>query len=194
VVYVEFLLAFMPIFIFFMALIQLSLIYSAKLVVDHATYRALRSAIVVLDDDPRYYGGEPRLRLNEDRLTAGQLAAGRRRIRTSAAGDATPTNLSRRATIELAAGLVLMPLASGSDSVDQQATRTLGNMDVTLRVGSLEIENSPIGRNDEVIVRVEYQYDCGIPLGDLVCSGGKKLLTAEAALPNHGAPYPYLTP
>jgi Flp pilus assembly protein TadG len=193
VVYVEFLLAFMPLFIFFLGMIQLALVYSAKLVVDHAAYRAVRSAIVVLDDDPAYYNGEPRLTLGNQGITASELAAARVGISTSATGQPTNTTLSRRATIELAAGLVLMPLASGSSNHDEQASRTRQNMDVSLRVGSVDVTTSPVEPDDEIIVRVEYEYECQIPIGSLVCSGGTKTLSAEAPLVNHGARYPYFS-
>lgn len=65
VVYVEFLLAFPPLFLIFMAVCQLSLVASARLVVQHAAVRAARSAIVVLEEEPRRYGGAPRGRLSQ---------------------------------------------------------------------------------------------------------------------------------
>lgn len=67
-VYVEFLIAFLPLFIFFECLIQLAGIYSAKLIVQHAASCAARAAVVVLHDDPSEYGG-----------TAVGLATGERR-------------------------------------------------------------------------------------------------------------------
>lgn len=59
-VYIEFLLAFPPLFLLFLAICQLSLLAAAKLVVQHAATRAARAAIVVLEDDPKYYGDAPR--------------------------------------------------------------------------------------------------------------------------------------
>lgn len=58
-VYVEFLLCFIPIFVLFLGTVQLALIAGANLVVKHAAYRGARSASVVLADDPRFYDGEP---------------------------------------------------------------------------------------------------------------------------------------
>lgn len=55
-VYVEFLVAFLPLFIAFECLVQLAGLYTAKLVVRHAASTAVRAAVVVLDDDPQYYG------------------------------------------------------------------------------------------------------------------------------------------
>lgn len=55
VVYVEFLLAFLPVFTLFLAICQLALIATGGAVVRHATYTAVRSAIVVLEDTPSAY-------------------------------------------------------------------------------------------------------------------------------------------
>jgi hypothetical protein len=55
VVYVEFLVAFVPVFVLFLAVVQLSLISVARLVVQHAATRGARAAVVVLDDDPSRY-------------------------------------------------------------------------------------------------------------------------------------------
>src|SRR5690606_6628936 len=42
--YVEFLLAFMPLFVLFLGIVQVSLLFAADLVVKHAAYRATRAA------------------------------------------------------------------------------------------------------------------------------------------------------
>lgn len=54
-VMVEFLVAFLPLFIFFECLVQLAGLYTAKLVVQHAASTAARAAVVVLNDNPKYY-------------------------------------------------------------------------------------------------------------------------------------------
>lgn len=58
-VYVEFLIAFLPIFFFFLGLVQLTFVQVANLVVKHSATKAVRAAAVVLPDDPQYYGGTP---------------------------------------------------------------------------------------------------------------------------------------
>jgi hypothetical protein len=58
-VYVEFLIAFLPVFFFFLGLVQLAFVQVANLVVKHAATKAVRAAVVVLPDDPQYYGGAP---------------------------------------------------------------------------------------------------------------------------------------
>jgi hypothetical protein len=51
-VYVEFLIAFLPFFIFFLCLWQLSIIYYARLVVDHAAFAGARAAAVIMAENP----------------------------------------------------------------------------------------------------------------------------------------------
>jgi hypothetical protein len=60
VVYVEFLLAIIPVLVLFLGVCQLALVATAGAVVRHAAYAAARSAVVVLDDEPKRYGGAPR--------------------------------------------------------------------------------------------------------------------------------------
>ncbi|MDX2051706.1 MAG: hypothetical protein SFV15_04890 [Polyangiaceae bacterium] len=79
VVYVEMLVAFVPVFIFFLCILQLALIAAGKLVVRHSAILGARSAIVVLEDDPKYYGNAPRGALtggstNEDEAVRGFLS------------------------------------------------------------------------------------------------------------------------
>jgi hypothetical protein len=57
VVMIEFLIAFVPTFVLFLGVVQLALLSAARLVVQHAAVAGARSAVVVLDDDPRLYGG-----------------------------------------------------------------------------------------------------------------------------------------
>lgn len=58
-VYVEFLVAFIPFFILVLGMMQLALLYSAHLVVQHAAASAARAAIVVFPDCPQRYDGAP---------------------------------------------------------------------------------------------------------------------------------------
>lgn len=54
-VYVEFLIAFLPVFVFFLCLLQLALLFSAKLLVEHAATEGSRAAAVVFGDEPAPY-------------------------------------------------------------------------------------------------------------------------------------------
>jgi hypothetical protein len=58
-IYVEFLLAFLPVLFFFLSLLQLIFVQTANLITKHAATKAVRAAVVVLPDDPAYYGGTP---------------------------------------------------------------------------------------------------------------------------------------
>jgi len=57
-VYVEVLVAIIPVLIFFFGLLQLALLHTARLVVRHAAQRAVRSAVVVLEDDPARFDNQ----------------------------------------------------------------------------------------------------------------------------------------
>lgn len=60
VVYVEFLLAFFPLFLLFLGICQLALIANARMIVALAAGNGARSAIVVLEDAPQNWAGAPR--------------------------------------------------------------------------------------------------------------------------------------
>ena len=62
-IYVEVLVAIIPVLIFFFGLLQLAMLYSAKLIVRHAAWRAVRSAVVILEDDPVRFDGVVRGKL-----------------------------------------------------------------------------------------------------------------------------------
>jgi len=58
-VYVEFIIAFLPLFFLFCGILQLGMVQLADLVTKHAAVTATRAAIVVLPDDPNFYSGAP---------------------------------------------------------------------------------------------------------------------------------------
>lgn len=60
VVYLEFLIAFVPLFVLFLGTCQTALLVTARIVVRHAASAAIQSAIVVLEDSPEDYDGAPR--------------------------------------------------------------------------------------------------------------------------------------
>ena len=55
VVYAEFLISFMCFFTLFVSAVQLSVVATARLVVQHAAVQAVRAAVVTIDDDPVFY-------------------------------------------------------------------------------------------------------------------------------------------
>jgi hypothetical protein len=57
-IYVEFLIAFFPVFTMFVGLVQLADLYQANIIVNHAAQMTARAAAVVLHDDPQFYGND----------------------------------------------------------------------------------------------------------------------------------------
>lgn len=74
-VMVEFLIAFLPLFVLFLSLVQFTGLVVAKLVVQHAASTAVRAAVVVLDDDPENYGGVERNSFSGQRKSDIETAA-----------------------------------------------------------------------------------------------------------------------
>ena len=74
-VYVEFLAVFLPLFMCFLALVQLIFVQTASLVTNHAAMTAVRAAVVVIHDDPAAYGGVAEGSVSGARLTDIQRAA-----------------------------------------------------------------------------------------------------------------------
>ena len=86
VVYLEFLLAFVPFFILFLCTAQLALVAQAALVVRHAALSAARQAVVSIDDDPAFYEGAPRKVLSE--AGSNRTASAGPRVFSAASPDA----------------------------------------------------------------------------------------------------------
>lgn len=208
VVYVEFLLAFIPIFTLFLGISQLVLLWSARIVVEHAATRAARTAAVVLDDDPRYYDGEARNSVSGRALEPadllaemGRLGIGSRTGETSA--DESPAVLSRRASIELAAALTVAPLVSrsdpqslrdslASDPLSDVARRVIEDLDVTIDGVIPHTSTDPDDVAELVTVNVTFRFGCGVPVARiLVCPEGTKVIESHSTLPNHRATLEY---
>ena len=128
IVYVEFLLAFIPIFLLFLGTCQLVLLTAARLVVSHAAANGVRSAIVVLEDTADDYGGAPRGNLSKgksdtfawdsllERLGIGNAGTYTRRT-GSRNGAAQVQNGARMAAIRLSAATPLLTLAPKMSAV-----------------------------------------------------------------------------
>lgn len=168
---VEFLIAFLPMLVFFLGLVQLSLLYTGKIVTQHAADRAARAASVVIADDPIRYAGEP--------------------------FGSAPKGSARASAVRRAAELTLKPLTgSGVDSL--RGAFSGGGDDGEMTADQLDVEF--VGRPDgafnpgELIkVRVSFDYECGVPIGRYVACGAdsKSRLKAEASMPYQGASYEY---
>ncbi|MFI5308872.1 MAG: TadE/TadG family type IV pilus assembly protein [Polyangiales bacterium] len=112
VVMIEFVIAFVPIFVLFLGSVQLALLSVARLVAQHAAVAGARSASVVLDDDPRFYGA-PRGDISEAHTAEddGFEQAVAERVGADTEGSKEPPSLGgpRMAAIRRA---VHMPLAA----------------------------------------------------------------------------------
>lgn len=54
-IYVEFLIAFLPLLVLFFCVAQFADLYAARFVIHHAAYRTARAGAVVYPDDPQHY-------------------------------------------------------------------------------------------------------------------------------------------
>jgi hypothetical protein len=120
-VYVEFLLAFIPLFFMFLGMLQMGLLYGASLVVQHSANVAARAAMVVMDDDPQYYDDEERRKLDTNATgissfvnTAGGLIG---RFFGGSSGGPQWTGGARLQAVEFAAGMPLLPLSPSASSI-----------------------------------------------------------------------------
>ncbi|HVY28779.1 MAG TPA: TadE/TadG family type IV pilus assembly protein [Polyangiaceae bacterium] len=75
IVYVEFVFAFMPLLLMFLAICQVSMLTMGRLVVQHAALCGARAAIVVLEDDPKDYADAPRGNLKDRPPTSAGMDA-----------------------------------------------------------------------------------------------------------------------
>jgi len=189
VVFLEFLIAIVPLWTFFLCMVQLAFIAHANLMVKHSADSAARSAVVVLPDDPNEYGGEPEMSVSRNSVTASDIATALGRLgagignRTSASSvatafsDQTVANLgrSRLNTIRLAAHIPLMPLAPIDVGYEPRPSiaKTIGAprklasalyyQPFALAVTFPELQESS-SEGAEITVRVTYAYQCTVPL------------------------------
>ncbi len=184
--YVEFLIAFLPLFTLFLGMVQWALMGAADLVVQHAASRAVRSAVVVLDDDPERYDGAARLRIDMD--GSSDVQSPLTRVLGVACPDPTAAFGGSRggpriAAIRQAAGFPLIAIAPSSaqlrdaDSVrtaiDDPACRaTAGSTAYNAAALAVTFPSAPgssslrttFARDDQVTARVTYAFHCGVPL------------------------------
>lgn len=160
-VYIEFLIAFLPIFILFLSLSQMFLLQSAQLMTEHAANVAARAAIVVLRDDPRYYAG--------------------------LGGD---TRAAQGAAIHRAAAISLGHFSGRRSRAPVDVTwsrggkrRGAGGLSRGRNIGP----NDQV----EVEVKYEYECRIPIGNRIACGANAKLILSATATLTNHGARYEY---
>jgi hypothetical protein len=111
-VYVETLIAYLPVLLFFFGVLQLADAYAAHLIVQRAAGAAARAAVVVMPDDEVFYGGEDgtpgdRKRADIERAADTVLRATRRLL-----ADETNVELDREIAIVHEAGRLREPVTA----------------------------------------------------------------------------------
>jgi Flp pilus assembly protein TadG len=203
-VYVEFLLVFLPVFLLFLAILELGFIYAGRLVVQHASTRAARAAVVVIDDDPAFYGGAPRGRVV---TTGSTMTPSPVEIFLAGAGLGSAASDSaggpRFRDIRSAASIPLLAVAPSAAQLEgQESVRTaIGTGPQRAITGAQRYNGAALavtfptapgagsfrttfGRDEMITVRVTYLLHCGVPLVPaLMCrsTGGLELDPEEAA-------------
>jgi Flp pilus assembly protein TadG len=107
-IYVEFLIAFLPLFVFFMCLLQMAGLHLGKLATLHAAETAARAAIVVLPDDPAQY----------DNVQVGRIDGKRKDAIIKAA------SIPLSAVRSLVGVQVTFPSSAGADDDRSQVSRS----------------------------------------------------------------------
>ena len=193
-IYVEFLVAFIPVLIFFLGLLQLGLIYTANLVVRHAAVRGARAAIVVLEDDPRHYDDSPRGQISYEGSSENKSGGAQGQVVPdlglpgelgaladfgSSRGDARLNAIRRAAYMPL--GAVAPSLAKLSKTFHLGDGSSLGELGNGVRfLAGLLLYNraaamvtlrdkdnkvvETLGSEGDVRIHVTYLYYCGIPI------------------------------
>lgn len=124
-VYVEFLVAFIPFFVMVLGMMQIALMYSAHLVVQHAAVSAARASIVVFPDCSARYDGAPENNVNgggrgQDPASAlGQVfgAGSVPSIGGLGGGGSGSRGGARLDAVRFAAGFPLLAAAPSSDEL-----------------------------------------------------------------------------
>ncbi len=183
-VYLEFLIAFMPFFIFFLCLWQLSILFYAKLVVDHAAFSAARAAAVVVAECPLNVG-------DTDPHSVNKLTE------------------SRQKYVKAAAYIALTPLVLDGTIGIPDAVPFLEYPDfpggVDMALGAKTPSYTPMSATSlsNIRVRINTMFICKIALADVIVCDGllskiaggalpySRMLSTEAVFPYQGASYTY---
>jgi len=201
-VYIEFLVAFIPMFILFLGLLQVSLIFVANFVVTHAANRATRAAIVVLDDNPDRYDGEAQNRVNYNETGATNVQNSVVSfLREVGAGEFSVAQNKGSARLNAIRAAASIPLLSISPSLDQltgrrAVSRAIGGNATSRALTGAALFNraamavtfptapeattlrTSFSNNDDITVRVTYLFHCGIPIAaNIICDRYMSLRT-----------------
>jgi len=182
-VFVEFLIAFLPVYTFFLCFIQVALLFAVRLVTEYAAENAARAAAVVIGDDPARYNGEP-----INRIT----------VKGSARYDTV-----RNAALLSMAPLILNGFVHEVNVVFPAEDRPGG----VARTGTLAFAPMNDSQVSKVRVRVEVEAECRIGIANRIACPlsfdfthatdavkiaiPMRTVRAEAVFPYQGARYDY---
>ncbi len=191
-VFVEFLIVFLPVFTFFLCLLQLALLFTVRLVSEHAALTAARAAAVIIADEKKRYGNEP-----PNQLKVG----GKREKAIKSAVYLTLAGFILDGTIESVN--IVFPAGDKPGGPGQKGT-------IKYRPMGFNRPDNPdkdgaFGDVSKVRVRVEVEANCKIGLANrIMCGKGfgnvvrgffglqpTTMVKAEAVFPYQGAFYAY---
>jgi hypothetical protein len=174
-VFIEFLIAFIPVLTTFLCLCQLAILFAVKLVVEHAAINAARTAAVVIGDDPKAYSGtvEPLHEVKKDNARYDTI----RRAAILTLGPFIVNGLILNVDVKF-------PPSNTPAGDDQSAPKWSPMNGATI---------------DKVRVQVEATALCKIGLANRIACGGllglfgypTHKVRAEAVYPYQGASYEY---
>lgn len=200
-VYVEFLIAFLPLFLMFLAICQLALIATAEAVVRHAAYSAARTAVVVLEDAPSKFDGTVRGSLSAGRSKGHQgaeavlskLGVSKITVTQNSLDKLRPQQGARMLPIKTAAYLPLLPVAPnegtgqlGTDSIANaiastterqlgfalQYTKAATAVTLHDRPENESLAVEPVAAKSPISARVTYLFHCTVPIvRAMLCRG-----------------------
>ncbi len=199
IVYVEVLLAFIPIFTLFLGMLQASLMYGANLVVTSSANRAARSAAVVLDAPESDFKNDERMLIDYGEASGGsevicmllQMAD----VPCSFVGGSGNARLS---AIRAAASFPLLSVSpsTGQLANQRQVLRAVGENPMSSRTAAGLLYNQTavsvtfpehsearftVGKNENLLVRVTYLFHCGVPIAArYMCDDAPSIATGIA--------------
>lgn len=184
-VFVEQIIAFLPVIFFSLAVWQLIELCVGHLVVQRAASAAARAAIVVLPDDGTFYDKAQLHEYTGERQTDIELAA--------ALILATNAHFQKRpvVTVEGAAGKAGIR-ATNRPSLGAKLRSVLGV--ATGAKGPAEVLTEgehELGPHSPLTVTVSAQFECFAAWVNLVCAGSSRTLSAKVTYPYQGASYTY---
>jgi hypothetical protein len=181
-VFVEFLIAFLPVYVFFMCVVQIGLLFSVRLVTEHAAVNGARALAVVGGDEEKRYSNEKK----------NKLVAGGQRVKAV-----------RDAVLLTLAPLILNGVAQNVDVILPKP----GDSDGAGQSGDVNLDPMTDTSVSKVRVRVEASAACRLAIaGPIACATLTSFLDptrkfnvllptvtvrAEAVFPYQGANYDY---